>query len=91
MSRLRIIALEAEGTDDDVNAALRGLVDGLTGPTRVTLNSPYGYLRAPGGGRIPNGTGGDVEGAFDPASSAAVLFDGERTPVKVPGFWLALA
>jgi hypothetical protein len=54
----------------------------------VELDSPYGFLTTPGGGRIANGTPGALEKDFHPDAYNSVQFADERFSISVPGFWL---
>ena len=55
---------------------------------RVTLKSPYGKLRTPGGGVIENGRDGTLlSSVFTALEAARILFDGETQPVRVPLHW----
>lgn len=55
---------------------------------RVRLDSPYGFLHTPGGGRIDNGATGTVT-AVGRGGGLHVRFDEERNTVKVPLHWAA--
>lgn len=54
----------------------------------VILDSPYGYLTTPGGGKILNESVGRVVSPYIPGRGISVIFNGFFSAVDVPAHWL---
>ena len=59
-------------------------------PVKIKLNSPYGAMRTVGGGRIENGTVGEIKSKNATGTERVdVFFDGEMGIVSVPAHWIS--